>query len=144
MSYCTHSHVASEFKGVDFAAAGAKVNSTEVGNFIAETSLAIDAYLSKRYEVPIIEGTSPNAFVFLRGLCRQIVAARVAPILNVSIKVNVNEESKNQRSQASSIWRRIKDISEGKADLPSDATFKTESTSSRFHVECGEANRFDA
>lgn len=142
MAYCTSAQVASEFKGIDFGAAGSKVSSAEVDEFIAEEELRIDSYLSKRYEVPISQATSPKAFIFVRGICRRLVSARVASIIKVKAKSDdAEKDSKNNGS--SSIWKNLRDIAEGKADLPSDATFKKASTTKRFHVEQGEKNVFD-
>jgi len=138
MAYATRANIESEFKNVVFSAT-TLVTITEVDEAIAETDLVIDSFLSRRYVVPV---TGINTLILVRGYSKQIVAARIGPTLGIKSNSQKTDNPKNE-TPAGHIMKMLKLISEGKADLPADATFKTQSTTAKFHTEKRDERIFD-
>ena len=96
MGYCTVSEVASEFKDVTFNSSST-VTDTEVSGFIDQQTEVIDARLSSKYDVPIVEADSPKSFKILKMICIWCVADRVRQIMQVK---EIGDEKLKQGTRA--------------------------------------------
>ncbi len=118
MAYCSDTDVASEFKDITFSS-GTAVTDTEVDGFIDEMSALIDTYLSNRYEVPVITGTT--SLLLLKFICILLVKSRILSILSVKTP----QDKTKQDPDGPTLWDRmiklLEQIRKGTLPLP-DAT----------------------
>ena len=76
--YATEAQIEANLKGADFSAANATVDSAALTEILAEESQVIDQHLQPNYTLDI---TDPDALIFLRKICIDLVVYRVAKIL---------------------------------------------------------------
>ncbi len=76
--YATEAQIEANLKGADFSAANATVDSAALTEILAEESQVIDQHIEPNYTLEI---TDPDALIFLRKICIDLVVYRVAKIL---------------------------------------------------------------
>ena len=117
MAYATVQDIQSEFKSVAFSAT-TSVTSAEINSFIGQADQEINAHISVKYALPIID---VDGLKFLKAIAISIVADRVAGILKV--KTANQKVDQNSKTGHSSVWGRkmLKQLQKGELFLV-DAT----------------------
>ena len=119
MSYCTLDDIKSDFKDIVFTPAAAtspsSITEEEVIEWIAQECAYIEAKICNKYQVPVVEGDSPNSFKILKRINIGLVSNRVRHVL----KVKTGDDSKEQvgRSMHFSPKKDLKEIQEGTLKL---------------------------
>ncbi len=79
MAYTTYTEIQSDFKDITFSTT-TNVTATDVTQFIVEADSLVNAYVAKRYTVPVTAGDGLN----LLKLCsRSLVTARIKRLMEV-------------------------------------------------------------
>jgi hypothetical protein len=86
MAYATKELVQADFKDTTFTAT-TNVKPEDVTQFIVEADALIDAYVGKRYTVPVTSGSSLE---LLKLFSRSLVAARIKRIMEVKQDKNTD------------------------------------------------------
>lgn len=121
MSYCSVDDIRSDFKDIVFSATSS-VTIIEVDKFILEEAAFIESMICARYNVPIIENDSPNAFLVLKRICIFLVSDRVRHVLYVKTGRDASDQdTKGLRSLSRQPRADLNSIRDGKSKL-SDAT----------------------
>ena len=116
--YCSVQDVRDEFAGIVIASSGTKVTESQVSEWIDQESAHINACISNRYQIPIVQGTSPISFLVLKRIAIFRLSERVKS--KIEIKTSVEQSSSEEKSfvQTRTPNSDLKDIASGKIDLP--------------------------
>lgn len=85
-AYADKDDIAAEFKGLSASGgftASTNPTSTQVNDWCTRASALIDSKIAGKYETPVDESASPNAFLVLMEICIWLVRARVSTVLNL-------------------------------------------------------------
>lgn len=119
--YCTEADVKENLKAAVFSSSTA-VTTTAIANIIDQESALIDAYISPRYALPIVNATALN---FLKRICIALCVYRYTKIMNpLEVKPLPDDSGFQEISHASGYkdaMRMLRDISAGKMFLPLEA-----------------------
>lgn len=127
MAYVAVSDISSEFKDISFTSS-TPVTDTEVDEFISQEEAVVNAWVGKRYTVPVTLADNPESFKVLKKIATMLVVHRVREIMQVK---NIEFEDVQQVTRAGSLWKdamaMLKQIAQcDPCDLPlPDATLTT-------------------
>ena len=94
--YCSVQEIRDEFAGLTISSAGTKVTETQVEAWINQESAQINAVISNRYQIPIVEGNSPISFLVLKRIALFRVSERVKN--KIEIKTSVEQTSSEEKA----------------------------------------------
>ena len=117
MSYWSVDDIRSDFKDIVFNATSS-VTEAEVEKFILEESAFIDSMICSRYQVPVAEIDSPNAFLVLKRICIFLASDRVRHVLYVKTgRDNSEQDTKGLKSLSRQPRRDLEAIRDNKSKL---------------------------
>jgi len=105
--YATEAQIEANLKGIDFSEANAEVNSAALVDILAEESQVIDQHIQPNYDLDI---TDPDALIFLRKICIDLVVYRVAKILMPKEQKFLPDGRVIQDISYSGAWRKAMDM----------------------------------
>ena len=122
MSYATPTDIQNEFKSLAIDT-GTQITTAKIQGYLDQTDKKIDSYLGTVYTVPI---TSTNALVLVKNIEIDMVAARVAKILQIKNAAILDGKGVRQEILDQSAYKNaiayLKDLQAQKATLL-DAAF---------------------
>jgi len=117
MSYCSVDDISSDFKDIVISTTSS-VTIEEVEKFIDEETAFIDSMICSRYQVPVVELDSPNAFLVLKRICIFLVSDRVRHVLYVKTGRDASDQdTKGLRSLSRQPRRDLEAIRDNKSKL---------------------------
>lgn len=116
MAYASVEEIEADFKDIDFTTSSS-VKEADVTQFITEADALINAYVGKRYSVPVAADSSTLAL--LKLLTRSLVANRVRGILAVKQDTNTgaNQSQRAELLSVKDVLSMLKDIRDGEIAL---------------------------
>lgn len=115
--YCVVDDIRADFKDIVFNA-NSSVTESEVEKFIQEESAFIDSMICARYETPVVETSSPTAFLVLKRIAIFLVSDRVRHVLYVKTGRDASDQdTKGLRSLSRQPRKDLESIRDGKSKL---------------------------
>ncbi len=137
MTYATEANIISELKNITFDVTD-PVTSADVATFLDQTDAIIDMHLNKRYTTPV---TASEALLIVKKIAIDLVAYRVAKILNLTKSVPIPDQNIIQQVTEGSAYREsmklLVAMRDGKMDLPGETEVSPAGGIESFHTETG-------
>lgn len=112
-AYASVAEVGAEFKNTTFTSTSA-VKDSQVSAMLDQATAYIDGKVGMRYVLPIV---APGALLVLKGICIDIVAQRLKPILKIDaggVKGNQSPATEDRNKKAE---QALSDIQSNNTDL---------------------------
>ena len=142
MVYATVQDIQDDWKKINFNADKAIINETKVQAMIEDESAYINAWISNKYQTPVLENDSPSSYAILKRICVFRVSERIKNILEVKTGENqTSSDEKQNKNYARTPNSDLKDIQKGQMQL-TDAIRSANGMGS-FNIDAGVEFEFD-
>ena len=93
-------------------------NIAKVNDIIADTDRIVDGYVKGKYNVPVVQGTSPNAFGILKRIALKFTIGEIETITKGTSRTSTTEgDAEPINAKKAEALRFLRDIEKGVLEL---------------------------